>query len=199
MIEAPDLIEALHKRGIKWPALAVKIERTEQDVHDWLTGKSQIPPYIVLTLDAIKHRLLPADQSRMKFDDVATALGIEAQRVAFWRNTGQYPLAARYAMTAYDYQRETTRKRLDNPPDRLAHDQFKVLGLIVQAGQYWRVTGGWRARPQVGRTFPKLRAGTPDKLIAAGLATKQTIFRGTYVQATPEGRDRYYGKTGKGG
>lgn len=194
MIDAATFINAMRQRRITWLYVAKAIGRADIDVLRWMKDESSIPPYIILTLDAVKHKLEPAAEQRMQFADVASALGIEAPRVEYWRNTRQYPLAARLAMTAYDYQRENMRPAtVPDRSERLPTHQFRTLALIVQAGKYWRVTGGWRARPAMGKVFPKIKLHTPDALIAAGLIEQSIERMQVCLQPTAAGKTRFYG------
>lgn len=194
MIDAMIFIGLLRKARVKWIVFAQAIERPDMDVYKWMTGESQIPPYISLTIDAVRFKIPPVSLDRMCFADIPGALGIEHDRVKFWVNTRAFPLAARLAVAAHDAKREQGVAVLEIKPDRLDINSWRVLTDIMQAGKFYRVHNGWRARPTLGRSYPKLRVHTPDDLKRLGLVEEVQEYGHVFIRATAAGQTRFYAR-----
>lgn len=142
------------------------IGRDLGDVMAWHEGKAEIPPYIRLTIVAVRANLAPYPIGHCE----PSTLGVERSRVRFWNLTGQDPISARLAMAGAAHE------ALANKP--LTGREREILRTI-RDGSFYRVGGGWRTLHG-----PKYRAATVSPFIGRGLVRVD----GHYLRLTPQGR-----------
>lgn len=186
MLDGPALHAILKTHRVYPWRLAQAIERPESVVSEWLAGTAAVPPYLELTVKAIRASRQPLTDAQMMTEPVDHFLGVPREQNNFWRMTEKFPLQARLAMA------EAVAAHAARVP--LSKHDLQNLSEIARAGRYYRINGGWRARPVLGKPFKKMRPDTPRKFIRLGFVVEQRDQRGhSYLTVTDLGAARLRG------
>lgn len=159
--------------------LAAACGLTVETIEAWRNGYRNPPPYIKLTCMAIAKRRKPASLNRCRaIPELHKALGIEPQRVNYWRLADQWPLSARLAVAALSIRKP------------LSSHRKQVIRNINVAGTYFRTRNGYRARPVLGRPMPLIRLDTARALVHE----KYARLEGDRLKLTDKGKREAYDK-----
>ena len=169
------MITLLDRYNLTLPYFAARIRRDVEDVIPWFDGTGTPSPYLELTVRAVRDNRKPATVKRMSDPNLSMLLGVPSPIVQFWHKTQQYPLAARFAVATIDTETE-----------HLSQHDLKLLGNVVQAGKYYRYTGGWRPRQ---RSYPHIRKATANRLVRLGFLQIHNLVE---LTATAKGKDRWF-------
>lgn len=128
-------------------------------LRNWQEGITDPPHYIALTMKALGKHLSPLTSEQMYGVSVVTTLNVSHDTEWNWRLHNRWPAAARFAC-AYLKSLESEAR----PPT----EYQKQLLQNINDGRYYRITGGWRSRPVMGRNLPNIRYKTGHPLLNIG-------------------------------
>lgn len=143
-------------KGVSIGHFAYATGRTIATILNWRDGRHAPPVYIDLTIEAVARKLKPVTHDRMYAHRLTDVLKVPKETEWTWRFNRHFPQAARLAVALVEWR-----------DDRLTPYELQLMRQINNA-TYYRVTGGWRARPVMGRRVPALKTKTPLKLVARG-------------------------------
>lgn len=175
-----DVATIMRRHRVTAGQLAHAADRRLETVMAWLDGTSRPPVYIALTIEAVARKLTPLTHDQMFA--YSGDLGVPRETEHGWRFQHHFPTPARLAGALLDWRKYA-------PPEITQHDR-KIVSQVNRAGAYYRVTGGWRARPIMGKTPAMMKAPTPTHLIALGYLKNEN----GRLTVTDKGRDLIYGK-----
>lgn len=173
------VIDLLRRHGVTVEQLATATERRVETIQDWIDGWTRPPGHIALVVAAVAKRLEPLTDKEMMNHDLVATIGIERSTQYTWRNQRSFPITARLACAAIAARNNIT-----------AQDKL-IIHRVAVCGAYYRVTGGWRARPIMGKTPPAMKAATPLDLVRRGYLQ---IHNGQ-LRLTDKGKTVEYGTT----
>lgn len=174
-----DIRSLMHRRAVTVDQLAAATDRSVETIENWRNRKYAPPCYIELTIDAVADRLKPVSHDAMYGHRLTEVLGVPKETEWTWRYNHVFPTAARLAIA-----------RIEAGKVGLTPHERTIVRNVVKAGAYYRHTGGWRARPTLGKTPPSMKPHTPLDLIRRGYLAHV----GDRLTATRKGRNEAYGE-----
>ncbi|ATS92132.1 hypothetical protein HMSP1_90 [Sinorhizobium phage HMSP1-Susan] len=145
----PDkLHELMREHQITEEIMCIRFNRDPALVREWTNGSKRAPDYIGLAFKALRLGLEPCTATQMRnVRDLASHIGATRENVKYWLDTGQFPIIAKYATAARNYELE--------PP--LTQYERDII-TDVYMWQYFRLRQWWIPRPVPGRVIRKLKA-----------------------------------------
>lgn len=152
------LRELMREHHITEEIISIRFNRDPLLVNEWVMGTKRAPDYIGLAFKALRLGLEPCTAAQMRnVRDLASHIGATRENVKYWLDTGQFPIIAKYATAARNYELE---------PPLTSYDREIITDVYMW--QYFRLRQWWIPRPVQGRVIRKLKAEKVAALINRG-------------------------------